>query len=131
MGFFTAIKKVISVIATEKALEQVIRFSAWRTADLVYYSIPVFRDPKIIAGSLTIRQVTKMVERKYKRVNFDPQVIFEKSIDAAMDDALKYYETGRHLFKSLTNFISSSLTSWPPVVRYFNWPVNSNTYISM
>ena len=111
MGFFTAIKKVISVIATEKALEQVIRFSARRTADLVYYSIPVFRDPKIIAGSLTIRQVTKMVERKYKRVNFDPQVIFEKSIDAAMDDASKYYETGRHSFKSLTNFISSSLTS--------------------
>ena len=67
-----AIRTALTSFVTSLTLEKIVRFAARRTADVVYYSIPVFSDTKIVAT-------------KYKRVNFDPQVIFEDSVDAITD----------------------------------------------
>lgn len=79
------IKTVLANVVTSLTLEKVVRFAARRTADVVYYSIPVFTDPKLGAAILVTHRVTKIVATKYKRINFDPQVIFEDSIDAITD----------------------------------------------
>lgn len=80
-----AIRTALTSFVTSLTLEKIVRFAARRTADVVYYSIPVFSDPKIGAAILVTHRVTKIVATKYKRVNFDPQVIFEDSVDAITD----------------------------------------------
>ena len=82
---FKFVKKFLAGIATEQALESIIRFSARRTADIVYYSMPVFRDPRVIATTIVVRKVVTHASKNYKRVDFDPRTIFEDSIDAVID----------------------------------------------
>ena len=76
------IKIVITNFVASLTLEKLVRFAARRTADVVYYSMPVFTDPKISAAILITHRVTKVVATKYRRLDFDPQIIFEDSIDA-------------------------------------------------
>ena len=82
---FKTLKNLVTSLATEKALESIIRFSARRTADIVYYSVPVFRDPRAIAAGIVVRKIVKHASKNYKRVDFDPRTIFEDSIDAVSE----------------------------------------------
>lgn len=81
MSFFNSLSQIIASLTIEK----VVRFTARRTADVIYYSVPVFSDPKITTLILVSHRVTKVVAKKYKRTNYDAQEIFEDSIDAVSD----------------------------------------------
>jgi hypothetical protein len=72
----------LSSAITSLTIEKVVRFTARRSADLIYFSIPVFSDPKITTMVIVTHRVTKVVAKKYKRTNYDAQQIFEDSIDA-------------------------------------------------
>ena len=77
-GFVVRVVKSITV-------EKIVRFAGRRAADVVFYSVPVIRDPKITAAVYVTHRVTRFAAEKCKRIDTDPRKIFEDYIDAVTD----------------------------------------------
>lgn len=78
-------KKIVKYLCTHLTIEQIVRFTARRTADAVYYSIPLFTDPKVALGLTAAVQISQVASKRFRRTNFDPVIIFEDSIDAVLE----------------------------------------------
>ena len=77
--------RILKRVAKNLSIEALIRLSARLTADVLFYSMSQFKDPRVVAGVTVVTKVSGVVAKKYKRTDLDPTSIFEDSIDAVTD----------------------------------------------
>lgn len=78
---FKFVKKVTKILS----LEAIVRLSARISADLVFYGVTHFKDPRIVIGVTAAVKTSDVVAKKFKRTKFDSTSIFDDSMDAVID----------------------------------------------
>ena len=80
--------KIVKKFLTRISVEQLVRLSAYITADVLHYVVmrsSVVKDPRVVASITVAVKTSNYVAKRCKRKNFDSTVIFDDSVDAIID----------------------------------------------